>query len=335
MANDLLIKNSELLNTQHIPDILDTTIARLKNEKWWRKFTKTIKYREGRSSYEYNVKMFNDLTEVEIIALASGVTPPPSKLSYFRKSGSVADYGRWIAYTDKTIKYNFDDVVAHAKAVISDEMVQIVEHLTARQFTLTKRTMTVKSTTWATLGQARILLKKQKAGKIDGKYIAVVTPEYAQVILDENKDAFQGDQKNSIMETGFIGTLNGFHIFEAENADVLYLADGKQLALFFGTNPEEGGFPVAAVECGAANVEVWDNGLGSLPDEANPQFGDALKQRGSIAGKIMGFGTTITNDNYIIKCEITLDTINEGVITDVEQLTGAVAGSHETSPSGV
>lgn len=335
MANELLVKNTELLQTQHIPDILDTTIARLKNEKWWRKFTKTIKYREGSSSFQYNVKMFNDLTATEITALASGVTPPPSKLSYFRKSGSVADYGRWVAYTDKTIKYNFDDVIAHAKAVISDEMVQIVEYLTARQFTLTKRTMNPETTTWATLGKARILLKKRKAGKVDGKYIAIVTPEYAQVILNENKDDFKGDKKNSIMETGYLGTLNGFHIFEAENADVLYTEDGTQIALFFGLNPEEGGFPVAAVECGAANVSVWDNGLGSLPDEANPQFGDALKQRGSIAGKIMGFGTTITNDNYIIACEVTLDEINEGVITDVEDLTGAVAGSHETSPSGV
>lgn len=315
----MLVKHKDL-SIQQVTKIARTLLAHARLEKFWGRFTRHQTNEEGYSEVSWRKLNYNNLTTADLKDLEEGHTPDPTKLSYSEFKCTVADFGNWIPYTDKSKKYNFDDVVRDAKSLLADDLDQQKELRIARQFYMGTATVTAKSTFLETLLKAKTILKKNKAKPVvDGKYVAIIPDEIANdVLVAYEKSLTNTTEKNAIIE-GYIGCLGGFIIY-SRTEDVCYKNSETGYCLFMGKSVN--GLPVGTVSIGEANASVYDNGLGSVPEYESSSDGkitvkpDALHQRGSVGYKVMGFGTRIIDDEAILRCEMPLVKVTEGAVAE-------------------
>ena len=158
-------------------------------------------------------------------------------------------------------------------------------------------------------------LRKNKIKPLKGnKYGCILTAEKAAEVLETYANQITHTSQHEALINGYLGELGGFILFE--NTDpFMYKNDTTTYGLFFGKGAY--GLPVQTVAFGNSSVEVYDNGLGSVPqkvgDEVRP---DALHQRGSVAYKVMGFAARIVEDESIIRVELSIEGKEELTVAD-------------------
>jgi N4-gp56 family major capsid protein len=310
-----LVKHSEL-SIQQIAHIQKDVLVSLNKDTFWDKFCSHTKIEEGVDSVEWRKLNVPDLTASQITNLTEGVTPDSLNMTYVKFKVSPVDYGNWIAYTDKSKRYNYDDVVRDAKLILSSDAHQQAEFRKGQQFIAGTCTMDKKDTFLKTLLAARTILKKNKVKPISGqKYGCILSAEQAADVLVEYANQItHTSQKESVID-GYLGELGGFILFETTH-EVIYKDATTAYCLFIGKS--DFGMPVQTVSFGNSSVEVYDNGLGSIPqyDEATGLRPDALHQRGSVGYKVMGFAARILADEAIIRSEYTIGGKEELVVAD-------------------
>lgn len=307
-----LVKHSEL-SVQQIAHIQRHLVAMLNKDTFWDKFcSHGASAPEGTDSYEWRKLNYKHLTAADIVNLQEGITPAGKKLEYVSFKVTPEDYGNWIGYTDKSKKYNYDDVVKDAKTVLGMDAHEQAEFRKAKQYVSGKCTITVDTGTngfLKTLLKAKTILKRNGIKPISGnRYGCILTSEQAaSVLLDYAAQITHTSQKEALID-GYLGELGGFILYETTH-EAMYTVSGettKGYCLFFGKSAY--GMPVQTVPFGKDSVEVYDNGLGSIPqyDETNGMRPDALHQRGSVGYKRMGFATRIVADEAVLRGEVTL-----------------------------
>lgn len=319
----MLVKHNEL-SVEQVTKIGKSLLAHARLEPFWGKFTRHQANEAGYHEISWRKLIYHNVTVADLKDLEEGKTPDPMKLSYAEFKCSVSNYGNWIPYTDESKRYNYDDVVRDAKNFLSDDAEQQAELRKAVQFY--KGTCVITAATGTdgflkTLLKARTILKKNKAKTVvDRKYVAVLPDEIAnQVLIDYQDRLTDTTEKNAIIE-GYIGCLGGFILYSRTD-EPCYKNNTTGYVIFFGKSIN--GLPVGTTSIGDSNIEVYDNGLGSIPDYEKDAEGkiiavkpDALRQRGSVSYKVMGFGTRIIDDEAILRCEMPLEKITEGHIED-------------------
>lgn len=317
------------LTVEQIAHIQKNILVFLRKDTFWDKFCSHTSVPAGQSSVEWRKLNIPTLTPSQIANLTEGVTPAGLKLEYVKLTVSPVDYGSWIGYTDKSKRYNYDDVVRDAKTVLAQRARDEAEIRKAQQFISGTCTMSLTSGDKKFLGdllRARTYLKKNHIKPISGnKFGCIMTPEQAaKVLLDYAAEITHTSQKEAIIN-GYLGELGGFILFECAD-EVMYKrtaasgsgesavsAKTEGYCLFIGKT--EYGMPVQTVSFGDSSVHVYDNGLGSVPskDASGNILPDALHQRGSVGYKVMGFATRIIADEAVIRALFLIDnTTDEG-----------------------
>lgn len=313
------------LTVEQIAHIQKNILVFIRKDTFWDKFCSHTVVPAGSSSIEWRKLNVPELTPSQISNLTEGVTPAGLQLEYVKFSVSPVDYGSWIGYTDKSKRYNYDDVVRDAKTVLAQRARDEAEIRKAMQFISGTCTMSITSGDKKFLGdllKARTILKKNHIKPLSGnKYGCILGPEHAaKVLLDYAAEITHTSQKEAVID-GYLGELGGFILFECAD-EVMYKrtaavagsgTEGQQgyvapvsaktesYVLFIGKT--EYGMPVQTVAFGDSSVQVIDKGLGSVPskDGSGNILPDALNQRGSVGYKVMGFATRILADEAIIR----------------------------------
>jgi N4-gp56 family major capsid protein len=309
-----LVKHSEL-TVQQIAHIQKDVLASLNKDTFWDKFCSHTDVPANSDSVEWRKLNIPNLTAADIKNLAEGVTPASLKMTYVKFSVRPEDYGNWIEYTDKSKRYNYDDVVRDAKLVLSNDAHQQAEFRKGQQFIAGTCTMSLGDDFLRSLLKARTILKRNKIKPISGqKFGCILSAEQAADVLVEYANQITHTSQKEATIDGYLGELGGFILFETTH-EVIYKDATTAYCLFIGKS--DFGMPVQTVSFGNSSVEVYDNGLGSIPqyDEATGLRPDALHQRGSVGYKVMGFAARILADEAIIRSEY--------VITGKEALTVA------------
>lgn len=315
------------LTVEQIAHITKNILVFLRKDTFWDKFCSHTSVPAGVSSVEWRKLNIPELKPSEIANLVEGVTPAGLTLEYVKFTVSPVDYGSWIGYTDKSKRYNYDDVVRDAKTVLAQRARDEAEIRKAQQFISGTCTMDLTSGDKKFLGdllKARTILKKNHIKPISGnKFGCIMTPEQAaKVLLDYAAEITHTSQKEAVIN-GYLGELGGFILFECAD-EVMYKrtaaveadeSSGTQAVsaktegycLFIGKT--EYGMPVQTVAFGDDSVKVIDKGLGSVPskDASGNILPDALDQRGSVGYKVMGFATRIIADEAIIRALFVID----------------------------
>ena len=306
-----LVKHSEL-SVQQMSDIQKNVLVNARRESFWGKFCSHTPYAVGHDAIEWRKLALSKLSVADIVNLTEGHTPDPEKMVYVNFKATVADYGSWIEYTDAAKRYNFDNVVRDAKAVLGDHADQQAELRKGRQFVSGTCTITEGANFLATLLKARTILKKNGGSPVSrGKYIAILSSEQAAEVLTTYKDSIQYTSQKEALIDGYLGELGGFILYETVSP-VIYKSSSVAYTLFIAKS--KFGMPVGTISIGNSSVEVYDNGLGSVPEYDNGVAKpDALHQRGSVGYKVMGFGTRIIADECVLRAEHTVAEITESV----------------------
>jgi N4-gp56 family major capsid protein len=294
------------LTIEQIAYIKKSIITSLRGARtsFWDKFCSHDSVNDGYSAYEWRKLNLPKVKLADLQDMQEGVTPAGLTLEYVNFKVQPVDFGTHIAYTDKSVKYNFDDVRRDASTRLSQHAFETVELRKARQFVSGTCTMTAETDNFfRDLTKARTYLKKNKVTPISGtKYGCILTPEQAGSILEKYQDKITHTSQREAVINGYLGELNGFILFE--NADeVLYKNETTAYALFIGK--ANGEMPVKTVSFGNAGVEVYNNALGEgvSVDAEGKVVADHNHQHGSVAYKVMGFATSITYDEAVIRCE--------------------------------
>lgn len=303
------------LSVEQIAHIQKNILVFLRKDTFWDKFCSHTRVPAGHTSVEWRKLNIPELTASQISNLTEGVTPAGLTLEYVKFSVSPVDYGSWIGYTDKSKRYNYDDVVRDAKTVLAQRARDEAEIRKAQQFISGTCTMSITSGDKKFLGdllKARTILKKNHVKPLsNNKYGCILGPEHAaKVLLDYAAEITHTSQKESIID-GYLGELGGFMLFECAD-EIMYKrtaavvspatsAKTESYVLFIGKT--EYGLPVQTVAFGDDSVQVIDKGLGSGPskDSSGNVMPDALNQRGTVGYKVMGFATRILADEAIIR----------------------------------
>lgn len=309
-----LVKHGELSN-QQISHIQKNLIVFANKDTFWDKFCSHVKCEDGVSAYEWRKLNVKNLTMTDLKDLQEGVTPDGLSLTYVNFKVSPVDFGNYIEYTDKSKKYNYDDVVRDAKTVLSVDAHDQLELRKGRQYISGTCTMSLTTSGdnafLKDLLKAKTILKKNHIKPINAnRYGCIMTPEQAANVLVTYKDAITHTSQKEALIDGYLGELGGFVLYE--NADAAMYKDATHgYCLFIGRT--EYGMPVQVVEFGNASAVVYDNGLGSIPQvdvdedgKIKSVKGDALHQRGSVGYKAMGLAFRIIADEAVIRAEYTL-----------------------------
>jgi N4-gp56 family major capsid protein len=339
-----LVKNSQL-TVQQIAHIQKDVLVSLNKDTFWDKFCSHTSVPAGQTSVEWRKLNVPDLTQSDIADLTEGVTPASLSMTYVKFTVSPVDYGKWIEYTDKSKRYNFDDVVRDAKLILSNDAHQQAEWRKAAQFVSGTCTMDlVANTSGKTDGflksllKARTILKRNKIKPISGqKYGCILTSEQAaSVLVDYAAQITHTSQKEALID-GYLGELGGFILFETTHEKMYFTEGTGESAKTYGhclfIGKSDFGTPVQTVSFGNSSVEVYDNGLGSVPsyDSTNGLRPDALHQRGSVGYKVMGFAARILADEAIIRAKYE---ISGGKSTlSLEDKSGSGGRSHYSTKS--
>lgn len=318
------------LTIEQIAFIKKNIITSLRSkDSFWDKFCSHESVNDGHSSYEWRKLNLPKVKLSDIKDMQEGITPEGLTLEYVKFAVRPVNFGTYIPYTDESVKYNFDDVKRDASTRLGQHAFETVELRKARQFVAGTCTMSTTVDFFKDATKARTILKKNNVKPISGnKYGCILTSEQAGEVLSTYQDKIQHTSQKEAVIDGYIGELNGFVLFE-NTSEVLYKNETTAYCLFIGK--ANGEMPVKTVSFGNANVEVYNNALGSgvSVDAEGNVVNDHNHQHGSVSYKVMGFATTITYDEAIVRAEYTIPSIYELEVTDADR-TGYVA--KESSP---
>jgi N4-gp56 family major capsid protein len=236
------------LTVQQIADIQKNLLVSLRSEDtFWDKFCGHDTVAKGMSSLEWRKLNVKALGLADIKNLAEGVTPDGLTLEYLKFRVGLVNFGTYIAYTDESARFNYDDVVADAKLVLAQHAKEQLEIRKSQAFADTACTMTVGTAAniIKDLRKARTILIKNKVKPLNaGRYAFICTPEQASDILEAVADKITHTSQKEAVIKGYVGELAGFVIYE--NADpIMYSEEGKGLCFFIGKT--EDGMPVKTV----------------------------------------------------------------------------------------
>jgi N4-gp56 family major capsid protein len=325
MNKDLSIQQKEFVRKQILVALKDPKTS------FWDKFCSHERVNDGHTSYEWRKLNIPDVKLDDLEDLQEGITPEGLDLTYVSFNVQPVDFGTYIEYTDKSVKYNFDDVKRDAGTRLSHHAFETVELRKGRQFVSGTFTMTPNADNFfKDLSKARIILRKNKVRPLTGsKYGCILTTEQSADILEKYQDKITHTSQKEAIIDGYIGELNGFILYE-NTSEVLYPSEGKGYALFIGKT--EYGLPVKTVSFGDDSVKIIHKELGSsISKNAKGEVvADHLNQHGSVGYKVMGFATTIIADEAILRAEYNVTAINQ-TVADTDR-TGFV--KTETAGSG-
>lgn len=224
MANE--VKHGDL-TVEQVTDIQKSIITSLRSkDSFWDKFcSHDDKVNDGYSDLEWRKLNIPELTVAELSNLQEGVTPAGLSMTYVKFKTSPVDFGSYIPYTDKSAKYNFDDVRRDAKTILSQRAFDEVELRKALQFvagTCTISMSTGNNAFLKTCLRVKTILKRNGVKPVRGNRFACVLPsEYAaQVLLDYENQITHTSQKEAVID-GYLGELGGFILFET-TSEVVY-----------------------------------------------------------------------------------------------------------------
>ncbi len=303
-----LVKHGEL-TVQQVAHIEKHLITFANRETFWDKFCSHKAIEAGRDSVEWRKLNVPTLKPDQIKNLAEGETPASMKLEYVKFAVKPVTYGNYFEYTDESKRYNYDDVVADAKVVLAADAKDQSEIRIAQQYMSGTCTLTATNNFLNDLLKARTIFKKNKNIKpISGnKYGCILTPEKAaEVLVAYEKSITHTSQKEALIN-GYIGELGGFILFECGD-DVMYTTEsGTTYGYILFIGKTDLGMPVGTVAFGSDQIQVFDNGLGSVPTMVEGEIRpDALHRIGTVGYKRMGFATRIIADEAILRAKVEL-----------------------------
>lgn len=316
-----LVKHDDLTVNQ-VTFIKKNVIAEVLNEDDFTPLMAEDAIPEGYDKLSWDKLIYTAPTTTDAYKLTEGVTPEPEDLGIARFEVSVDDYGKWIPYTDKSVKYGFHDVVNLANTKLANDARRITSIVKGSIFYQGVNTVTAETTLEDTFLKAGVILYKNEAEPFIGsEYLAIVTPEVAKDILKTYKDDITHTSEKEAIIKGEIGSIWGFRIIKRKYP--FCYSSGKSYIVFMGKSGTLKTSPVSTVKLGEANVEVYNNPLGSIPqanmgtadstDVVVSVYPDATHQRGSVAFKIQGLGACIKDDSALLRCEWTTAQITQSV----------------------
>lgn len=249
-----LVKHGEL-SIEQIAHIQKNILVFINRDTFWDKFCSHTSVPEGESSIEWRKLNVPKLSPDQIANLTEGVTPQNLQMEYVKFSVSPVDYGDWIAYTDKSKKYNYDDVVRDAKVVLSQRARDNAEIRKAMQFISGTCTMDLTANNVTDhflkdLLKARTILIKNKIKPLaNGKFGCILTPEQAAEVLIDYKSAITHTSEKEALINGYLGELGGFVLYECGD-QIMYKEAKDAVAAVAGT-------PLAANAAGTEGVVYY------------------------------------------------------------------------------
>lgn len=247
--------------------------------------------------------------------LTEGVTPEGQSLEVTKLEAEVKQYGGYVALSDQISMTALDNVVVEATTAIGDQAgetldtisrealnagtnVQYAEGQVSSRAALTPdMKLTVKAVKMAVRG-----LEVQGAQKINGHYVAIIHPDCAFDITEDDRfiEVIKYKNPERVYE-GEIGTLEGVRFIKTMEAKkfVSSGADGIDVysTLIFGMNA----YATTSIEGGGLETIVKSRGSGGTSDP--------LDQRSTVGWKAMKV-TEILSQQYMIRIE-TASTYND------------------------
>jgi hypothetical protein len=298
------------LTDQQITTIQKKIVNQAKADEFFDKFCEKVPWKKGSVALEYRRLIYPKVDPKDVKAIEEDVAPRPTSIEYATFRTRVLNYRDKFIYTRESTQYNYDDVVRDGGEVLSYKTTQKLDYIKGAEFLKSKATLTAESSILATLRKAKLILKKNKAKYwINGKYLAIMTPETLEKLQDELEAkgvTLDEATKEEILE-GVISSKKGF-VFAECPSDILHNEDGTHSIIFMGKT-FEGKKPVTCRQLG--DVEVINNPLGSglMVDEDGNFTSDDNHQRGSIAVNIDGLGCHINDDMAILNTKFAVDTV--------------------------
>lgn len=193
-------------------------------------------------------------TLADASALTEGVIPTGQKLGQSNLTASITQYGTYVSISDQLDLHALDDVIIGATEELGASAGSTMDKLarnvlvagtnviyadkveTAGTTEITARTglTTACKLTPTMVNKAVTLLKKLKAPKFNGKYVAIIHPSVAYDIRqsDEWIEAHKYAKPEELF-TGEIGELHGVRFIETTEAKVLTSTGGAVYCTLF------------------------------------------------------------------------------------------------------
>ena len=303
------VKHTDLTD-QQITTIQKKIVNQAKFDEFFDKYCEKVAWKKGSSALEYRRLIYPKVDPTDVVAIEEDVAPRPTTIEYATFRATVKNYRDKFIYTRESTQFNYDDVVRDGGEVLSYKTVQKLDYIKGSEFLKSKATLTAESSILDTLRKAKLILKKNKAKPwINGKYLAIMSPECLEKLQDELEAKGVGLDEATKEEilAGVVSSKKGF-VFAECPSDILYAEGGKHHIIFMGKT-FEGKSPVTCRQLG--DVEVINNPLGSglMVDEDGNFTSDDNHQRGSVAVNIDGIGCHINDDMAILNTQFTVDTV--------------------------
>ncbi len=249
--------------------------------------------------------------------LTEGVTPDAQNLTVTKLEAEVKQYGAFVSLSDLLTLTSFDNVIIETTAEIGSQAgrtldtisrevmnagtnVQYAEGQVSTRGALTQdHKLTVKA-----IKQAVRFLKTQLAEKIDGHYIAIIHPDCAYDITEDERFIDTVKYKNpEKLYKGEIGELAGVRFVETTEAKKFAGAGSDGIDVYSTLVLGKNAYATTKVEGGGLTTIIKQ--LGSAGTS------DPLNQRSTIGWKALKV-TEILSEQYMVRIE-TASTFNDGV----------------------
>lgn len=245
-----------------------------------------------------------ELTDLK--PLQENVAPDPESISYGEYAATVNDYGASFEYTDKDVNYGFDNIVNNANTVIGNKLGYYKLILQLNALFATRGTITPEAKLIPTLDKAKNALIKSHAKPFgDGTFHCWLSIETLTALQAEIAAAGPAisEALKSKLDNGSEFVYHGWSFFTDYCVTQYFYHDGKSRLLFLANDPY-GRKP--ATFYGSGSPEVYHNDLGNagpLTTVSGKLVGDHLRQKGSLAGKLIANGAAVENDPTVLVCD--------------------------------
>lgn len=190
-----------------------------------------------------------DTFAVDTEPLTEGVTPDGQKMNMTHVTATVEQYGNYVTISDVLELTSFDDTIIGATEELGAQGGETEDILTREVLIAGTNVMYAPNGTTAVTSRANIasaciltpsvvnravtVLKKYKAPKINGKYVAIIHPSVA-MDLRESDGWIEAHKYAATTElfNGEIGELHGCRFIETTNAKVWKEAGAEKASVY-------------------------------------------------------------------------------------------------------
>jgi N4-gp56 family major capsid protein len=242
--------------------------------------------------------------------LTEGVTPTGNSATVTAISATTRQYGDYIEFSDIVNFQLVDPIIAEyskEQGVQASETKDVLvrDELHGGSNVLYAASRTSRATlavgdkpTVDQFRKAALTLKKNKVKKINGSYVAFITPDVTFDLLDDAKfiKAYEIGQNNTPFIQGEVADVYGIKFVEVENGKIFAGAGAAGANVHSCVMIGEEAYGVTKIE-GEGDVEVIVKGLGSSGSL------DPLNQRQTIGWKINAFVAKRLKEEAIVRIE--------------------------------